>query len=206
MLFRSLADLGPQPLAPAGLAALRRRGADGVPLPGLVLVGSHVPLADRQLAHLLDQPGCDGVEVPVDRLQDAAATLEAALVRSLDRGRTPVLYSSRGERLAGQGEARRSLGQTLAGLMARLAGRLAPRLGYVISKGGITSHTLLADGLDLAWVALQGQLSPGLSLVLVPDEPRLRAAGIAGLPVLTVPGNLGDASTLTDSWRRLQEG
>lgn len=205
-LIDALADLGPQPLAPAGLAALRRRGADGEPLPGLVLVGSHVPLADRQLAHLLDQPGCDGVEVPVDRLQDAAATLEAALVRSLDRGRTPVLYSSRGERLAGQGEARRSLGQTLAGLMARLAGRLAPRLGYVISKGGITSHTLLADGLDLAWVALQGQLSPGLSLVLVPDEPRLRAAGISGLPVLTVPGNLGDASTLTDSWRRLQEG
>jgi uncharacterized protein YgbK (DUF1537 family) len=90
--------------------------------------------------------------------------------------------------------------------MARLAGQLAPRLGYVISKGGITSHTLLAEGLDLAWVALQGQLSAGLSLVLVPDEPQLRTAGIAGLPVLTVPGNLGDDGTLTDSWRRLQAG
>jgi len=214
-LIEALADLGPQPLTPTGLAALRRRGAGGEPLPGLVLVGSHVPLADQQLDRLLEQPSCDGVELPVDRLLGAAAAagieavaddLAAALARSLDRGRTPVLYSSRGERLAGQGEARRTLGQTLAGLMARLAGRLAPRLGYVISKGGITSHTLLADGLDLAWVALQGQLSPGLSLVLVPDDPRLRAAGIAGLPVLTVPGNLGDGSTLTDSWRRLQQG
>lgn len=214
-LIDALADLGPQPLTPAGLAGLRRRGPDGAPLPGLVLVGSHVPLADRQLAQLLEQPGCDGIEVPVDRLLGApgsatvdalAEALTAPLLFSLDRGRTPVLFSSRGERLAGQGEARRSLGQTLAGLMARLAGRVAPRLGYVISKGGITSHTLLADGLDLAWVALQGQLSAGLSLVLVPDEPGPRAAGSAGLPVLTVPGNLGDGSSLTDSWRRLQGG
>jgi uncharacterized protein YgbK (DUF1537 family) len=213
-LIDTLAQLGPQPLPPAGLAALRRRDGDGAPLPGLVVVGSHVPLADRQLAHLLAQPGCDGVELPVDRLRDPigdpSGPIEAALAqslgRSLDRGRTPVLYSSRGERLAGEGDARRALGQTLAGLMARLAGQLAPRLGYVISKGGITSHTLLAEGLDLAWVALQGQLSAGLSLVLVPDEPQLQAAGIAGLPVLTVPGNLGDDGTLTDSWRRLQAG
>ena len=204
-LIDALARLGPQPLTPAGLAALRRWGRDGAALPGLVLVGSHVPLADRQLAHLLEQPSCDAVELPVDRLEEPADELAAALARSLDRGRTPVLYTSRGERLAGQGEARRALGRTLAGLMARLAGQLAPRLGYVISKGGITSHTLLAEGLDLAWVELQGQLSAGLSLVLVPDDPRSRAAGVAGLPVLTVPGNLGDDGTLTDSWRRLQQ-
>ncbi|MEB3239481.1 MAG: nucleotide-binding domain containing protein, partial [Cyanobacteriota bacterium] len=152
-----------------------------------------------------EQPGCDAVELPVDRLEEPADELAVALARSLDRGRTPVLYTSRGERLAGQGEARRALGRTLAGRMARLAGQLAPRLGYVISKGGITSHTLLAEGLDLAWVELQGQLSAGLSLVLVPDDPRSRAAGVAGLPVLTVPGNLGDDDTLTDSWRRLQQ-
>jgi len=210
-LIDALAELGPQPLTPAGLATLRRLGRDGAPLPGLVLVGSHVPLADRQLAHLLGQPDCEGHELPVDRLlasgpQALEAELEIALARSLDRGRTPVLYSSRGERLAGQGDGRRALGQALAGLMARLAGRLAPRLGYLISKGGITSHTLLAEGLDLAWVELQGQLSAGLSLVLVPNDPRLRAAGVAGLPVLTVPGNLGDDATLTDSWRHLQEG
>ena len=69
--------------------------------------------------------------------------------------------------------------------MARLVGALAPRLGFVISKGGITSHTLLESGLGCSSVALQGQLLPGLSLVLAGD-----------LPVLTCPGNLGDAQTL----------
>jgi uncharacterized protein YgbK (DUF1537 family) len=79
--------------------------------------------------------------------------------------------------------------------MARLAAALAPQLGYLISKGGITTHTLLADGLGLAAVELQGQLLPGLSLVLTPPE-----AAVPQLPVLTFPGNLGDAGTLRQAW------
>jgi uncharacterized protein YgbK (DUF1537 family) len=89
---------------------------------------------------------------------------------------------------------RRRLGLELAALMARLAGRLAPQLGYLISKGGITSHTLLAEGLGAGAVELQGQLLPGLSVVLAGD-----------LPVLTFPGNLGDGETLRQAWR-LMEG
>jgi len=85
-------------------------------------------------------------------------------------------------------------------LMARLAAALAPQLGYLISKGGITTHTLLADGLGLARVELQGQLLPGLSLVLTPAN-----ALVPALQVLTFPGNLGDADTLRLAWA-LMEG
>ena len=83
----------------------------------------------------------------------------------------------------------------LAQLMARLAGGLAPQLGYVISKGGITTHTLLDSGLNAPWVELQGQLFAGLSLVLTPD----------GLLVITFPGNLGDASSLRQAWTLMQQ-
>jgi uncharacterized protein YgbK (DUF1537 family) len=91
---------------------------------------------------------------------------------------------------------RRRLGDALAALMARLAAALAPQLGYLISKGGITTHTLLADGLALAAVELKGQLLPGLSLVLA-DLPE-------PLPVLTFPGNLGDGDTLRLAWRWME--
>ena len=53
----------------------------------------------------------------------------------------------------------------LARLMARLAAACVPQLGYLISKGGITTGTLLAEGLGLEAVQLEGQLLPGLSLV-----------------------------------------
>jgi uncharacterized protein YgbK (DUF1537 family) len=42
-------------------------------------------------------------------------------------------------------------------------------------------------------VELQGQLLPGLSLVLAGD-----------LPVVTFPGNLGEAQSLHQAWKLMQ--
>jgi len=210
--IEALAALPPQPLGRQGLVGLRRRDSAGAPLPGLVLVGSHVPLADSQLERLLAQPACAGIELdvalvaellatpePGPKLAALAAALAAQLQRLLVPGKTPVLFTSRGEFSCGDAAERWALGAALATLMGRLAGRLAPGLGYLISKGGITSHTLLADGLALDRVELQGQLLPGLSLVLTPAE-----AALAGLPVLTMPGNLGDADSLVQAWALLE--
>jgi uncharacterized protein YgbK (DUF1537 family) len=199
-LINGLVPLPPQPLSAEGLAALRRRDALGQPLPGLVLVGSHVPLADAQLERLLQEPACAGLELPVARLAAGVETewLEAEWLEQLQErlraGTTPVLYTSRGELSLGSEAERRRLGLVLAALMARLVGALAPQLGYVISKGGITSHTLLEQGLQCDQVELQGQVMPGLSLVLAAD-----------LPVVTFPGNLGDAESLMQAWL-LMEG
>jgi uncharacterized protein YgbK (DUF1537 family) len=178
-----------------------------------VVVGSHVPLADAQLAALLQEPGCVGVEVQVDKVlrvlegplpDRMLPSLEMAwggqLEQALASGRTPVLFTSRGEAPCAGARQRRRLGTALAGITARLAAARAPRLGYLISKGGITSHTLLAEGLAAGRVQLQGQLLPGLSLVLAGvdgDAP-------ASLPVLTLPGNLGAAETLRRAWRRME--
>jgi len=207
-LLNGLVPLPPQPLAAAGLAALRRRDPAGLARPGLVLVGSHVPLADAQLAALLAQPGCRGVEIPVARVQRVLeGPLPDRLLASLERewlerlqavqaaGLTPVFHTSRGELACRHAAERRALGLALAAAMARVAAALAPSLGYVISKGGITSHTLLAEGLAASAVELQGQIAPGLSLVLAP----------AALPVITFPGNLGDTEGLVAAWR-LMEG
>ena len=128
----------------------------------------------------------------------------------LAEGRTPVLFTSRGELRCRHAGERRALGLALAGLMARLAAALAPGLGYLISKGGITTQTLLADGLGLDRVDLQGQLLPGLSLVLAPVAGDAVAGGAAaagpGLPVLTFPGNLGEADTLRQAWAWMERG
>jgi len=193
-LINGLVPLPPQPLSAQGLAALRRRDALGQPLPGLVLVGSHVPLADAQLERLLQHSGCAGLELPVARLAHLVDTeWQERLQDRLRAGTTPVLYTSRGELSLGSEAERRRFGLELAAFMARLVGALAAQLGYVISKGGITSHTLLEQGLRCDQVELQGQLVPGLSLVLAAD-----------LPVITFPGNLGTPAGLLEAWRFMQ--
>lgn len=105
-------------------------------------------LADAQLEVLLQEPGCLGLELPVARLArvldgpEPVALLDALerswrelLQQRLDRGGTPVLFTSRGEIRCASAAARRRLGLALAGLMARLAAALEPQLGYLISKG-----------------------------------------------------------------------
>ena len=205
-LIQALAELPPPPLDSQGLAALRRGSA-----PGAVLVGSHVSLADAQLAALLVEPGCGGVEVPVEAvLADLrrgtlpSTALEKELLVAMnglrDRGLTPVLFTSRGERSCADENERRVLGEALAALMARIAAGLPADLSYLISKGGITTQTLLTTGLGVGAVRLEGQLLPGLSLVRLPaDHPRL-----PGLPLLTFPGNLGEPGTLVQAWRRME--
>ena len=203
-LINGLVPLPPQPLDAPGLARLRR----GAALPGLVLVGSHVPLADAQLTTLLAEPDCIGIELDVRKVarvvfgperQRLLASLEQSWRQQIEavisQGQTPVVFTSRGELHCSSPAERRELGTELAQLMARLAGGLAPRLGYVISKGGITTHTLLESGLKAPWVELQGQLFAGLSLVLTPE----------GLPVITFPGNLGDPPSLRQAWTLMQQ-
>ncbi|KZR85061.1 hypothetical protein MITS9509_00392 [Synechococcus sp. MIT S9509] len=214
-----LRPLGPQPIKAEDLVKLRRRDSGGQPCPGLVLVGSHVPLADQQLERLLSESRCAGLELPVRRI---ARVLEGGIpdvlladlenewvewmLAVLDRNQTPVLYTSRGELCFGEGPTadrrRLDFGLALAQLTARLVAAVVPRIGYLISKGGITTGSVLADGLGLGTVLLEGQLMPGLSMV----RP-IAGQGIAGvnaLPVITFPGNLGDAETLAKAWTLME--
>ena len=210
-LLNGLADQPPQQPC-ADLALLRRKGVANQSMPGLVLVGSHVPLADLQLQELLQRPQCEAIELPVAKLarvfeggsrdflmDDLEAQWRQQLQQVLARGKTPVLYTSRGELSFPSAATRLGFGRELAELMARLSASVADQLGYLISKGGITTHTLLEKGLNLPAVALKGQLLPGLSLVCAELE------GKQDLPILTFPGNLGDQSTLRQAWE-LMEG
>jgi len=198
--------LPPQPLSAHALPILRRCTEGGYSMPGLVVVGSHVPLADMQLRYILSDPCTEGVEIYVDEIltildgpasdQNLVSLVEHLTVQVqiiLDQNLTPVLFTSRGERSSMLSQQRRRLGDALAGSMARVVRQLSPQLGYVISKGGITTHSILADGLKMRVVELQGQLLPGLSFVM---------AGT--LPVVTFPGNLGDRSTLYECWRLME--
>ena len=181
----------------SGMPSVLLKPAEVPPIaaPGLVLVGSHVPLSDAQLADLLEQPGCCGVEFSLDEPQELDA-LTAQLQQLLSTGVTPVLFSSRGER-SGYSPARQ---RALALQMTQVVMALKPPLGFVIAKGGTTSLTFLQQGLQLQQVRLLGQLLPGLSLVH-PAAPHHR---FGRLPVVTFPGNLGDQTTLSRCWQLLE--
>jgi uncharacterized protein YgbK (DUF1537 family) len=72
-------------------------------------------------------------------------------------------------------------------------------IGFLISKGGITSNDVLSTGLALRSARLLGQILAGCSVVRTPDNhPQF-----PDLPVVLFPGNVGDADALVTTYQRL---
>ena len=89
-------------------------------------MGSHVPLSDAQLADLLEQPGCCGVEFSLD---EPKSRLRSQLARQvLSAGITPVLFSSRGAAW------RWPVGAGVGFQMAQVVIALESPLGYRLPK------------------------------------------------------------------------
>ena len=195
-LLTALADLPPQPVAPGDMARFTRGGR-----PGVVLVGSHVDKTTRQLRHLMDTTDILPLEVELDRMladEDALVRdLLARLETAQQEGRGAVLYTSRGERQFASAAERLAFGERVSGLLMRLVRNLPPEIGFLVSKGGITSNDTLSEGLALRTARVLGQVRAGCSVVRCPaDHPRY-----PDLPVVIFPGNVGGDEALAEVYR-----
>ena len=197
-LLTSLAGLPPQPVPAAQMTKYVRGGK-----PGAVIVGSHVPKTTSQLQELLKLPGITPIEVDVQRLpQDHAELLAEVLVRAEAihvAGRTSVIFTSRAERGFPDQAARLAFGEQVSGFLMDVVRDLPKSLGFLVSKGGITSNDVLSSGLALRTARLLGQILPGVSVVRCPPDH----ARFADMPVVIFPGNVGDDHALATVCQRL---
>ncbi|SRR5579883_663407 len=201
-LLTALAALPPQPIAPEAMAQYVRSGK-----PGAIVVGSHVKKTTEQLEQLLAQPGIVGVELAVARLLEngdgARSTLLTEAVQTINAahvaGNTPVIYTSRQELTFDDTQTRLDFGAAVSALLMDVIRHLPSDIGFLISKGGITSNDTLSKGLALRTARLLGQVLAGVSMVRTPSEhPQF-----PDLPVVLFPGNVGDASALAIVYQRL---
>jgi uncharacterized protein YgbK (DUF1537 family) len=203
-LLTALAQLPPQPIAATEMSQYVRGGK-----PGAVIVGSHVKKTTEQLEQLLNAPGTVGVEVAVSQLLPDGRGTEALLAEVLEQvnqihsaGKTPVVYTSRQELTFADVATRLQFGADVSALLMAVVQGLPLGIGFLISKGGITSNDVLSTGLNLQTARLLGQILAGCSVVRTPaDHPRF-----PNLPVVLFPGNVGDATALATVYGRLAMG
>lgn len=173
---------------------------------GLVVVGSHVGLTSRQLAHLLEnRPGTLVVELDVPAILDPATaqeTIDSAVARVVEGvdSTDVVLHTSRtlirtddpDESLA----ISRKVSDALVEVTQRTVAAKQPR--FVIAKGGITSSDIATRGLSIARATVRGSLFPGLVSLWDPaDGPAL------GIPYIVFAGNVGSDTSLTEAVEKL---
>ena len=197
-LLTALARLPRQPVAAQDMARYVREGK-----PGAVIVGSHVKKTTVQLEQLLKMAGVAPVEVNVEQLPARRDALLTVILQQCGRihaaGDTPVVFTSRSEKLFPDQAARLAFGEMVSGFLMDVVRNLPTSLGFLISKGGITSNDVLSSGLALRTSRVVGQILPGCSVVCCPgDHPRY-----PNLPVVIFPGNVGDDLALATAYRRL---
>ncbi|WP_088239941.1 four-carbon acid sugar kinase family protein [Calothrix rhizosoleniae] len=202
-ILTALAALPPQAIAAENMAKYVRDGK-----PGAVIVGSHVKKTTQQLEKLLQASGTVGIEVEVSKLLDggnaSATLLESALGmvnQAHNDGKTPVVYTSRQELTFTDVETRLAFGIQVSSLLMAIVQGLPSDIGFLISKGGITSNDVLSTGLNLTFARLLGQILAGCSMVRTPsDHPQF-----PNLPLVLFPGNVGNADALTVVYQRLSK-
>lgn len=201
-ILTALAALPAQPIAAKDMAQYVKDHH-----PGAILVGSHVKKTTQQLTALLKEPDIVGVEVDVTQmLEDWTAGRSHLLAATLDqvsqihqRGQTPAIYTSREELTFPDVQTRLAFGEQVSALLMDIVRGLPSDLGFLISKGGITSNDTLSKGLALQTTRLLGQILPGVSVVrTAPDHPQFGA-----MPVVLFPGNVGDENALALAYQRL---
>jgi uncharacterized protein YgbK (DUF1537 family) len=196
-ILTSLANLGAQPVQDMRQMVRNQR-------PGAVIVGSHVQKTTAQLHELLKAPGIVGVEIAVSRLlTESPDILIAEAVQQVQEifasDRTAVVYTSRQELQFPDVATRLQFGITVSETLMAIVQQLPTEIGFLISKGGITSNDTLSHGLKLPTVRLLGQILAGCSVVqTAADHPRFPL-----LPVVLFPGNVGSEDALATAYRKL---
>jgi uncharacterized protein YgbK (DUF1537 family) len=197
-LLTALAQLPPQPVAAESMAETVRDARAGA-----VLVGSHVKKTTQQLEALLQMPDVAGIAVDVERIDEDRQTLLDSVIQQAhqahEQGLTSVIYTSRVEKTFADQATRLAFGERVSEFLMDLVRNLPTSLGFLISKGGITSNDVLSSGLALRTSRVVGQILPGCSVVRCPEDHHRYPK----LPVVIFPGNVGGESALAEAYARM---
>jgi uncharacterized protein YgbK (DUF1537 family) len=194
-LMQPLAGLDPRdPLEASDIWADGHPGGHG-----LIVVGSHVGLTNRQVAVARDRGDLAEVELDVAAVADPAPrdghVAEAArlVVSALDHSDVLLVTSRELRRGRDAAESLEISRRVSAAVTEVVRGVLPAKPAWVIAKGGITSHDVAVRGLGIRRATVLGQLFPGLVSVFRPVDAAPEAVGT---PYVVFAGNVGDETTL----------
>lgn len=160
---------------------------------GLIVVGSHVRKTTDQLNALRSLGGIKFLEFDV-RAEEFDAEIDeklSAIEKSLARGETAVLFTTRRRIDLPSKEASLSFSVKVSAALSTLVKRLETRPRFLISKGGITSSDVGTLGLGVKRALVLGQVEPGIPVWKLGAESKF-----PGMSYVIFPGNVGGVETL----------
>ena len=180
-------------------------------MPGLIIIGSYTDISTKQLEKLLELNFFEAVEFDVEKFyrfyvskdnQTEMFKLKKMILKTirtiLKKSLIPVVFTSRKEKVLANNFDQIDLYNSLSFFLAEIVADIKYEIGYLISKGGITSNTILNTSFNIDYVYLEGQICSGISLV------KAKLINNKNLPVITFPGNLGNDYSLKEVWQSIE--
>ncbi|HEY5148898.1 MAG TPA: four-carbon acid sugar kinase family protein [Mycobacterium sp.] len=168
---------------------------------GLVVVGSHVGLTNRQIAKAQERGGLAEAELDVPTLIDRhqrdahVADISRQVIKALDTSDV-LLFTSRTLLRGGDADDSLAISRNVSTAVIEVVqAALAAHPSWVVAKGGITSHDVAVRGLGIRRAEVVGQLLPGMVSVFRPIQASPEAVGT---PYVVFAGNVGNDDTLAD--------
>ena len=181
-------------------------------LPGLIIIGSYTDISTKQLKKLIEMNSFKAIELDVENFYKIHVSKDKEtkifklkkiileIIRTaIKNSYIPVIFTSRKEKILENSFDQLNFYNSLSFFIAEIVGDIKYEIGYLISKGGITSNTILNSSFNIDYVYLEGQICNGISLVkakLINNNNYL--------PVITFPGNLGNDFSLREVWQAIE--
>ncbi len=180
-------------------------------LPGLIIIGSYTDVSTQQLKKLLELNFFRAIELDVEKFYKIHFSKDKetqifkfkkhileAIRKTIKDSCIPVFFTSRKEKVLENNFNQMDFYNSLSYFIAEIVADIKYEIGYLISKGGITSNTILNSSFKIDYVYLEGQICSGISLV------KAKLNNNNDLPVITFPGNLGNEHTLKEVWQTIE--
>lgn len=170
----------------------------------LTVVGSHIEKSSDQLAALLRCENVRGIELDVERVVgDGPARREEmekatkAIELAFESSANPVLYTSRKPVRASGVDCKddMKISRAVSESLVAIVKKTGNRASCIIAKGGTTASDILVKGLGVKRARVEGQILPGVPLLLLPESEDWKE-----IAYVIFPGNVGDRGSLAEAY------
>ncbi|MGC9344568.1 MAG: four-carbon acid sugar kinase family protein [Bacteroidales bacterium] len=166
----------------------------------LFIVGSYVKKSSDQLHDLLKNSQMKQFEINVEELvkDELEEDISGNISEQLNAGIDCILFTTR-QLITGQNASENlKIGAMVSDYISRTIKSLEVPPSVIITKGGITSHIVARDGLEIEEAVVLGQILPGVPIIK-PVHGKFK-----NTPQVIFPGNVGDTGSLTRVFSKLK--
>ena len=162
---------------------------------GLIVAGSYVNKTNAQINYLIGNSDIKQIELSIKKIISQRDKYKNEIISKTDHylrdGKTVLVYTER--ELFKENDPDRQLltGETISLFLAGIVSGLSEKPGFIVSKGGITSHQVALHGLKIQQAKVLGQILPGVPVIKTDSK-----AGIPDIDYIIFPGNVGSESAV----------